>query len=775
MGRLDARGAEENCIAYITSEDGAGGTTFARMLGWEFAGKGYPVLIAKPFPFIPNAVSVANFLSRVRTASDDDTSDKLIKKKRRYETPSIIIFDRIHWEHRGSELRQFRNALEKHGRPACLLVITGPYKEVAYFDASVFKHLADLNHVMDQNDARRLGNHLNTFLRHYGKARADYLWDRFYHDHVIHNLEGVTTFWIALSFWIQRQYDLSESIQEWIYKSFKNINNRTIQNAILEIAAMSSERLPMPDGLLPASDNEWPVSVLLEDNQKSLSSIGLFRVDRSRERKYWALVHDILGRLLINAVFYDVQARKEFGYSTAMNPEYLRFSILRNISRKTELGERQYIEYGEEFATSIFKLDPDHGRAAFMMFWRDVLESLDNMARPLQHGSRVFRHHTAVSRRRIAKSDKGLYDVSIDDRRNLLERAIADIEYALSSVGYTPGSESDLNLYNSLARAYQDLAELEERCGASQSRIVTLLGFASEAIRRAYRERPDNSFVIETYVRDLLTKSKMDADGAVEHSIEALGILFSAMSSDEESYRRAELGKLAERALDILFDQTPQNLHREEPTNAIEVLAKAWVVLAGTRHNEPNIELSDLSKHNQIRALEVLEHPAGRGNDQVIRLSYELVCATHPFDYSRQLENLEQLVASEDYWLTPQKRLEYGILLYQNERPDEGDREFRGLRKRWRETEDFVSVPKSLRWLRKGGERAGEVRQVRATVRSEYGQRSMARVREFRDLEVPFRVEEFDMAVSRPGTMFTGLISFGHNGPFLRPVTARTN
>jgi hypothetical protein len=110
-------------------------------------------------------------------------------------------------------------------------------------------------------------------------------------------------------------------------------------------------------------------------------------------------------------------------------------------------------------------------------------------------------------------------------------------------------------------------------------------------------------------------------------------------------------------------------------------------------------------------------------------------------------------------------RLEYGILLYQNSRPVEGDREFRGLRKIWRESEYFVHVPTRLRWLRDGD---GEtIKAVQAIVGSDRNVRGMARVSEFRNLLVPFRPEEFDLRVVRPGIRFVAHVSFSHNGPLV--------
>ena len=89
------------------------------------------------------------------------------------------------------------------------------------------------------------------------------------------------------------------------------------------------------------------------------------------------------------------------------------------------------------------------------------------MPQTLRNTSRPFRHHTAVSRRRISKLDERLYGVTNEDKILLLKKAIEDIDYALKSIQYTEGSDSDLNLYNSLANAYLDLAEVEVSIGAS--------------------------------------------------------------------------------------------------------------------------------------------------------------------------------------------------------------------------------------------------------------------------------------------------------------------
>jgi len=783
LRRLDAVGAEENCIGYLASESGAGGTTIARTLAWEAARDGYPVLVAKSFPFIPEALPVVNFLTRISTlaspspsvakisaesTSEEDASDAI---RRHYEAPWLIVFDSLHWQYRDSELQQFRNELSKSGRPVLVMIVTGTVLSLAFYNSSVFKRIGELNHAIDLDEARYLGVHLNRFLRAYGKQRESSQWDRFHQEHSVRYLEGVAAFWVALSFWIQGQYDLSESIQQWMYRRFKESDlEPRVQQALLRIAAMSSERLPLPEVLLPSTKGQWPVSHLLSDSASKLTALGLTRI-RSNGEKHWALVHDVLGRFLINALFYDFPVRQALGLEGARDSEHLRFLILRDISQETVLGERAYRSLGEDFATSILKIDPDHGHAAFATIWREVLKALDEMPRPLRDGSRVFRHHTAVSRRRIAKLDERLYDINDVDRVQLLKQAIDDINYALTFIAYTQDSESNINLYNSLANAYFDLAEIEVTSGASSERVSELRRLANEATRKAYDENPTNSFVIETYVKNLLHAARESLDQAVERCVEALGILFSALTSNEGAYRAAQLGNLADQALNILFRQTSRDLSTTEPRNPVDVLIRAWGALSAGGQSLRS-SFADLPEANREAALEVLSHPAGQGNMQVIRLRYDLLGVTRPKAYRDQLELVEQLQATE-YRTTPQLRLDYAILLFLNARAVEGDRVFRSLRRLWHETEHFVQIPERLRWLRTSDGRTLQV--VHGVTSSDFGSRAMARVQEFRNQLVPFRPEELGIRNLRPGMRFTCHVSFGHNGPFLRPLTVRPN
>ncbi|MDG9668388.1 hypothetical protein ONV78_11640 [Hahella sp. CR1] len=782
LKRLNTAGAEENCIAYIASEPGAGGTTVARMLAWNCAREGFPTLIAKTLPLPPDALSIVNFLNRVyllfddqvdgSQASSDDLSEKARRNEsasRRYETPILLVFDSLHWQSRDGELTRFRNELEKSGRPVCMLIVKSVPIGLIFHNSSIFKKVTELNHSLSLDEAQDLGRHLNKFLRHYGKERKDWQWMQFHKEHTVRYLDGVSAFWVVLSFWIQGQYDLSESIQQWMYNNFKKVDlDLSLRKSILYIAALSTERLPLPEELLPESKNKWPTGHLLEDFRSELTSLGLVFL-RSEGKKYWALAHDVLGRFLFNAIFYDNTMKAKLGLGPAKEAEHLRLHILEEISKNHSLGDYDLRPIADEFATTIFKIDPDHGRGSFTLYWREVLSALDHMPQSLRDASRVFRHHVAVSRRRIAKLNGNVYEVSQEEKVKLLERAVEDINYALDCIEYKPGSEPDVNLLNSLANAYFDLAKLEYDGKGSKEKIVELRGLANEATRKAYEASPTSPFVVETYVKSLLAEAQgTNTERAVGYCVEVLGILFSAISSTDSDYRNPQLGALADEAIDMLFKNSNVIEFSGEPNKPIEVLFKTWVELTKDSDFSDGLVLGDVPKDRRERAIEILSHPAGMGNMKVIRLSYDLICIDQPGSFQKQLELVEQLQGI-GYRITPQLQLEYAILLFLNNRPLEGDKIFSNLRSMWKESEYFVQVPSRLHWLKQDGLSKRKV--VHATSGSDYANKAMARVSEFQNILVPLRPEEFSYREIRPGMKFTCYVSFGHNGPFLRPAT----
>lgn len=777
MKRLDTDGAEENKILYLVSEPGAGGTTLARSLAFACAREGYPVLLAKQVPFVMDPLPVANFLSRVHAIVEHsrpeanvpgtlDSRDSSGVGPRLYEAPWLIVFDTIHTQYREAEVAQFRSELEKAGRPACLLVVTDTQVGPPLVNKRVSVQMAELNHAIRIEDARTLGEHLNKFLASHGRSRTEAQWDQFYREHTVQYLNGIAAFWVALSFWVQGQFDLTESLQEWIYKAFQQQSDLDLRLALLRIAAFSTERLPLPERLLPVATHGWPISYRLSEAKPALAALGLTALSSDGEQ-YWAIIHDVLGRLLLNGLYYDPKTRAELGFASTSDPNHLRFLILSEISRDSAFGEKAYKALGEDFATTIFKIDPDHGHAGFVSIWRQVLQALDSMPAPLRDTSRLFRHHTAISRRRVAKLDENLYGVTLSDKNELLLAAIRDLTYALAQIPHVPGSESNLNLLNSLARAYFDLADLADQTGKGPDAVQKLHACANDATKRAYQENPTNPFVIETYVRNLLRSARDNAGRTREDCIEILGIVFSALASDDPEYRTLQLNNLAEQAFHLLLQQSPSSAESREPQNSVDVLVDAWKILAENDQLRSG-SLADVPEENRERALRILEHSVVRGNVQVLRLRYNLLSVGNPFGFREQVELLDQLDARRAS-ATPQLRLEYGILLFQTGRNQEGDRIFKELRKLWKESEHIVEVPERLRWLRSADGRTLQI--VHARVQADYGARVMARVREFGSIPVPLRPEEHGFHELRVGLSFACYVSFGPNGPFLRPLT----
>ena len=70
---------------------------------------------------------------------------------------------------------------------------------------------------------------------------------------------------------------------------------------------------------------------------------------------------------------------------------------------------------------------------------------------------------------------------------------------------------------------YFDLARAETTAGAPRERLTELRQLANDATRRAYEESPTNSFVIETYVKNLLQTAEEVPELAVDRCVEALG------------------------------------------------------------------------------------------------------------------------------------------------------------------------------------------------------------------------------------------------------------
>lgn len=704
LRNLDKGGGEESRIFFLKSQSGAGATTFLRDLAWKAAAEGYPTLVARKGMMPLNGLEVANFIARLVNANYPQ-----LDKSRIYEAPCLIVFDESHWDGRYLELVSFARELERSGRRVCILAATGPFVGLEILTERRFAELSYLSHEISSEQATSLGKHINRFLMPHGTDRSEAEWRSFYQASSVAEGQGIAAFWIVLSFWLQRQLDLGETLQSRIYGQFKRVAiDQNIRTALLRIAALSTVRTPLPDSLLPET-TDWPISDKLEDLRRELGLLGLLRIHTELDRS-WALAHDLIGRLLLTGLFYDQEARISNGFGDAANPEHLRFLVLRSVSELPELGKASLRFFAEEFAVSIFKIDPAHGHGTLVLFWKEVLDALDKMPREFRTTSRTFLHHTAISRRRIA-SDPMLFSMGADDRVEILQRSVEDIVSALK-LDSEFGDESDLNLYNSLAQALHDLAEAEEAAGLPDDRVSSTRHEAQEATKQAYALNPDNSFVVETYARTLLSEGRIDKSLAASKALEVLNLAYSMMGRPGAEARMTALERLAERAFDLLSSaggsvDAAADSEGGAIARALWELGRTGSEVGGVRR------LEDIPVENREAAASMLADEALLGNAQAVKLRYMLSVIDRPRSFDLQLELLQSLQDGGPAF-TPQMELELAVLLFQRERSHEGDRLFLRLRRMWRRGQHFVEVPTRLHWLLDpmGSDR----RQVRAKV-----------------------------------------------------------
>src|SRR5690606_31901090 len=138
--------------------------------------------------------------------------------------------------------------------------------------------------------------------------------------------------------------------------------------------------------------------------------------------------------------------------------------------------------YTTLFRSNILKIDPESG-GEFLSKWRTVLNILENMPDSLRQTSRAFDHHVAISKRRVATNQ--MFDLSLEEKEAYLRSAINDLKFALESVVRTYGDENDLNLVNSLALGYQNLAEVRVLSGATSEEVTELRGEAARYTKQA--------------------------------------------------------------------------------------------------------------------------------------------------------------------------------------------------------------------------------------------------------------------------------------------------
>jgi tetratricopeptide (TPR) repeat protein len=777
LRRVHERGPEQNRLLLIPAEPGSGGTTMLRHLCFTVAKDGYPTLVARAVDFEPKAHELNAFLFSLHQLDlefrrDADDSEQ---ERSDLETPVVLGFDAQHWRGHHESLISFFRSFERGGRSVVVLAVVDP-DVLDLMPPEVTTELdTGLQHMLTQDEVLSLGDHLNRFLQPKGRDRSDSEWRQFHtgnQPRIGDFGASVATFWIALEFWLKRQFNLGESIQDWLYSQFKSANfDQDLKRLILRIAAATVERIGYPEDMMPASpDRDLPYSILLDRTRYSAPALGLVRHSSSIDRQ-WMLGHVQVARYLLNLAFRDRELLGEIGKSEVLNPIALRLELLREIACSPLLSQKKFKSLSVEFAKTILKLDRD-GNREFFVEWQRVLDILENVSERVWETSRAFNHHVAISRRRVA-ADEEYFPLLNDEKMSQLEGAIEHLQFALEHIEATDEDDSDLNLLNSLARTYQDLVDLSLKQGNSDA-ATSFREKATECIRRAQMLSSNNSYVLETLAQDQLQRAEQllteDPKSAAALACESLGYLRQALTLDSAQQRQTKLNGLLLRCFQLLTGEAARAeiCKMRERGECVGITAYAWLTLREGLPDWEVLTIEQLAPSTIDQALLVLgEIPPGKRTWLDLRLAYDLVCVRSPYDFEKQLELLDEF-SMERPKTDFQTRLEHSILLYQVGRVGEGSEMFKRLRIDLKNSEVFVSIPDRLKLLCKRGSSDPEI--CSAVVVKEYEVRSYAAVQNLQREHVPFVPRQFNKPRMQVGERFQCVITFGHNGPFISPV-----
>jgi len=756
-------------VLSVVSESGAGGTTQARALAFAAAKAGFPTLMVKQESTVPSALELTGFLFRAaaetaRRAADDGYGDV-------GEPVWLIVLDVQHGGRSSDELERLCGELARSGRKTAILKVVSASSSLDLPESIPHQELIFVQHEMESADVADLGKHLNAYLRHYGKEKTGDEWQRFWKSHRPDLDTGIASFWIALEFWLAGFLALGESIQSWVLRQFKALTGQTeIQRAILEIASLSIERRATPERLLsPLTSPRIPWSSALESTRSASPGIGLVYGESFPYGRMWALAHDLLARYLMNGVWNDRLLCEELRLPLFEDTVAMRLAMIADLSQRPALGEPFARPFAVSLATSVLKLDEQSGNAEFFKHWRQVLSILDAVPQVIRLTSRAFNHHLAISRRRVTQDD--LFHIENAEKRALLRKASKDVEFALDQIEASHDDESTLNLLNTLALIYQDLADLERGSG-NPTELARLLAKSDEITNRALQENPNSPYVLETAAKNLLRQglTSQSSDERIEAASKALSFVFQASRLDSAFARRMKLGQLAARALQVLRDDRAAPVIERlcAQGSPYGFIARAWSLLPSSDGVEPALALDSIDRSSALAAIQILNSAPER-NWLLVRLMYDLVVIATPTDFQAQLRLLDELAATKGYQLSLQQILERAVLLFIAGQHKQATDEFKWLRPRVKESQVVVFVPTRLRWL-PTPDRASRAVCTARVIDSSASARGMAKVNELGGAFAPFNPHEFGKSRMAPNEQFKCQVTFAAMGPFLKPV-----
>lgn len=756
-------------VLSIISEAGAGGTTQARMMAFAAARAGFPTLLVRQEAPRPSALELTGFMFRaVQEATRQAARDGLADGG---EPVWVIVLDVQHLQGSSEELQRFCAELARSGRKVAILNVALATAPIELPQSISHRELLEVSHALSASEVSTLGAHLNVFLRRHGRQKSAQEWLAFWQEHQPDFDVGIASFWVALEFWLAGFLPLGESIQAWALRQFKALDGGAeTQRALLEICAFSIERRGTPERLLALlTAPKLPWSMALGQARETSPGIGLVSGEAHPYGRVWAIVHDILARYLVAGVWNDRLLCESLGIAACEDPVALRLELMGEMAKRSSMGEPFARPFAINLATSVLKLDEQSGNAEFFKYWHKVLAILESVPQAVRLNSRTFNHHVAISRRRVTQGD--FFELSKQEKQRLLGQAVKELEFALDKIEPSQDDEPTLNLLNTLALVYQDLADLERDSG-DPAELARLLAKSDSITARALNDNPNNSYVLETAAKNQLRQGMTTNDPSekVESAARALTFVFQASRLDSINNRKMKLGSLAAQALKVLREEDASDVIESlcRSGSPYGFIAKAWSGLPVQSSAEATLALDAISPGAARGAIAILMESPER-NWLLVRLLYDLVVIAEPTDFQTQLRLLDELDATKGYQLSLQQVLERAVLLFIAGQNKHAEEEFKWLRPRVKESQVVVSVPQRLRWL-PSPDRSGRAICSARVVDSAAGVRAMARVRELGNTGSPFNPQEFGKARMAPNEQFKCQVTFAAMGPFLKPV-----
>lgn len=314
------------------------------------------------------------------------------------------------------------------------------------------------------------------------------------------------------------------------------------------------------------------------------------------------------------------------------------------------------------------------------------------------------------------------------------------------------------------------MADVEKQLNATVERITELREKATKAALDAFNEDPTNSYVLETFARDLIHTAQIDDTRRVENACIALGHLFQACGLESADVRQERLRDLVDQAIALISTHEAEAEIEDmcRKGNPFGFMARMCCIVGAATSDRGALALASLPEETLDRALQIAdEAPPDVRHWALLKLQYELTVARNPEDFAKQLGIIDELEGAQ-YRATVQDALERAILLHQVGRHPEGNDAFLQLRKRLWDSDLFVRIPERLRLLKdiaSGNARVCEARVVEEPT----SYRAKAEVFDLNGVRVPFIAQDWGIPRKPVGERFRCRILFGPKGPMAKP------